>query len=187
MSGGFRDYTETLTAGETWTIDAVGNAIQCIAGDASFTVEPAEGGSHSLIVGRGFRYETQYSKWRITNGATTQLITLVIGDGEIVDSRTAGSVTTRETLLGNFDATPAVTVGLVSATVLVLDVTRKRARIRADWNNADEVWLNGTDDAVVGSGVPLRPGDVKEIETTELITGISGTAGQTVWVEEESQ
>ena len=135
---GFKDYTRTLAANAVVDFVFLGNAIQCTQGVATFiveaeTVEGKETSQHQIENGLGFRYKTQFYKWRITNGSTAQTITVYIGDGDVIDNRLAGAVSNAPVLADTrIDGQTSVVGAATAVEILASDTSRLGATIQTD-------------------------------------------------------
>lgn len=141
-------------------------AVECASPAISAVVAP----------GQALQLSESFRSLRITNGATPQQITCIVGDGLFIDSTLTGNVQTQE-LAGATLATTAkqTTSAGVALQIAAAQATRKRLIICADINNTVPVMI-GPSSVILTSGIPLDPGQSLDLETTAAVYAMSSVA-----------
>ena len=186
MSSGFKKYSRALTAGQEITINAVGSAFRCTAGDAIFYVEPGESSKVEMQAGIGFAGPLSYQVWRIRNGITAQTIEFYIGDGQLLDNRLVGNIAitgglkTAANAAGN---NAAVVIGTSAAIIKAANDTRSNIVIQNLSSN--DLYIGGAA-VTVANGIKVAAGSSATVTHAADIYGIASGAGSDVRYLEET-
>lgn len=180
MSSAIRSYTRTVSANEVTIFHVPGSVVRCTSAAADFEVRPNGKDPATLRQGMGLNYAAGFDSLTIANGSTAQTIEIYIGDGEIADSRLAGSINAEIVSAGANSAPASLTVGVAAVTAFAANTYRKAALMKSDAANGGTIWILDDTASATGYGIPLAPGETMTIETTAAIKAIASAAGQTL-------
>ena len=173
-------YSQTLSANQRVRVHQVGSFIRCVAGAATFTVEPDQQNQVTMQEGIGIRYEQNFNSIVLVNGSTAQTVTLYIGDGNLDDSRLYGNISALP--VGAEAATMVADVSLnaTEESAIAANANRTKIKIQADINNTTDLRVGTT----VGDsqGFVLTPGALLEFTHQAAITIRNPTGGATAQV-----
>jgi len=192
------NFSETLGAGVTKTLPAGKYFFCSAAAQADLTVKFKKQGAYIAseqadAVGGGFKAQppapsgggNAFDSVEVTStagGAFTFFITA--GEVSIDSLEITNTVTVTELGVGTYTATASKTIGTSSAAVVSADATRKLLTVRSKAENSGDYFFHDTT-AVVGTGVPLKPGESRQFAYTGALYAINDTASETLYVDEE--
>jgi len=179
-----KNFQYAVTGGVRLPVQRTGNVIRCTQAQAAFNVRFDDEELIELQAGMGIQFEQSF-KHMVIESATSQTITLYIGDGQIADSRFYGSINALITPGSSGSNAVDVTIATATTNAVAANLLRRAITIGAFAANTLSLRVGFNADAT--HGIELQPGTNWRFETTAALQVFNGTGvNQSYWLHEES-
>lgn len=169
-----REIIIPLVANQSHDVAARGRYLRVKSSSASIKIEiDAPSVSANLVNGQGFKLDNgEFKIFRVINGATPQIVTLIVGDGEFIDPIGGGGVVnTLSTQVSPaniyIERLPSndITVGQTIAA----RAGRKSITLMAAPENVLDIWISHNNSMGNDSRLRLSPGQSISFDTSAAI------------------